>query len=79
MKISKKSAKPSAEKSKKEAPGSKTRKMEPLKSKELKNQRFDDFDEDDDADTDTDQIDPEIMDEGGFGDFDGDFDDDDDL
>jgi len=77
MKTSKKSAKPSAEKSKKEAPGSKTRKMEPLKSKELKNQRFDDFDEDED--TDTDQIDPEMMDAGGFGDFEGDFDDDDDL
>lgn len=77
MKTSKKSATPSAEKSKKVAPGSKTRKMEPLKSKELKNQRFDDFDEDEDADSD--QIDPEMMDAGSFGDFDGDFDDDDDL
>ncbi len=73
MKTPKKTAKPSAEKAKKVAPGGKTRKMEPLKSKELKNQKFDDLDEDEDDD----QIDPEMMDDNFKG-FEDDFDDDDD-
>jgi len=65
MKTPKKTAnKPSADKAKKAAPGGKTRKMEPLKSKELKNQKFDELEEDDE------QIDPEMMDDNfkGFDD-----------
>lgn len=69
MKIPKKTAKPGADK-KKVAEG-KSRKMEPLKSKELKNQKFDDF-EDEEED-----LDPEMMDDNFKG-FDDVYDDDDD-
>lgn len=70
MKTSKKTGKESTSKPKKaEAPG-KARKMEPLNSKELKNQRFDDSDEDED-------LDPEIL-EDNFKEFDEFYDDDDD-
>lgn len=73
MKTTKKTAKAGPEKPKKAAPSvGKSRKMEPLKAKETKNQRFDDFEEDDD------QLDPEMMDENfkGFDDFISDEDDD---
>ena len=69
MKIPKQTAKPGADK-KKVAEG-KSRKMEPLKSKELKNQKFDDF-EDEEED-----LDPEMMDDNFKG-FDDVYDDDDD-
>jgi hypothetical protein len=65
MKTSKKTGKPEAPKSKKGTDSSmKGRKMEPLKSKELKNQRFDETDEDED-------VDPEMMDDNfkGFDEF----------
>ncbi len=73
MKTPKKTAKPVAEKAKKAAPGGKTRKMEPLKSKELKNQKFDELEDEDD-----DQIDPEMLDDNfkGFEDVYDDEDDD---
>lgn len=70
MKTSRKTGKPAAKK----ASGSaqpRGRRMEPVKSKENKNLRFDDDDEDQE---------PEILEEENFknfDDFDGDFDDDD--
>ncbi len=68
MKTSKKTGNDAPSKAKKgPAPAAKTRKMEPLKSKELKNQRFEDSDDDDDSET-------EIIDEN-FKDFDEFFDD----
>ena len=68
MKTSKKTGKVATSKAKKgSAPAAKTRKMEPLKSKELKNQRFEDSDEDEDSET-------EIIDDN-FKDFDEFFDD----
>jgi hypothetical protein len=62
MKTSKKTGKDSTSKAKKSEAPAKGRKMEPLKSKEMKNQRFDDGDEDED-------IDPEML-EDNFKEFD---------
>jgi hypothetical protein len=68
MKTSKKTGKEAPSKAKKgPAPAAKTRKMEPLKSKELKNQRFEDSDDDEESE-------PEII-EDNFKDFDEFFDD----
>lgn len=72
MKIPKKTAKPGADK-KKVAEG-KSRKMEPLKSKELKNQKFDDFEDEEEEEGD---LDPEMMDDNFKG-FEDVYDDDDD-
>ncbi|CAN5580183.1 hypothetical protein BH11BAC2_BH11BAC2_19190 [soil metagenome] len=56
MKTSKKTGKTAEPKAKKTSDaGAKGRKMEPIKSKELKNQRFDDIDDED--------VDPEMMDD----------------
>lgn len=73
MKTSKKTGKAPESKLKKTSDSAKGRKMEPLKSKELKNKKFDDFD-DDDEDKD---IDPEDMAVGNLESFDDFFDDDD--
>lgn len=64
MKTSKKTGKSAAASKPKKGEDVKNRKMEPMKSKELKNQRFDIEDEDDD-------LDAEIIDENfkGFDDF----------
>jgi hypothetical protein len=75
MKTPKKTAKPSADKSKKVAVtgNAKLRKMEPMSAKEVKNVKFDDIDEEDDVD----QIEPEII-EDTFKAFDDLYDDEDD-
>ena len=68
MKTSKKTGKEAPSKAKKSpAPAAKTRKMEPLKSKELKNQRFDDSEDEE-------EMEPEIIDDN-FKDFDDFFED----
>ena len=64
MKTSKKTGKSAVASKPKKGNDAKNRKMEPVKSKELKNQRFDVEDDDED-------LDGEIMDENfkGFDDF----------
>ncbi|MBK9318684.1 MAG: hypothetical protein IPM91_07560 [Bacteroidetes bacterium] len=72
MKTPKKRLSQPLKKRRRPLPGGKTRKMEPLKSKELKNQKFDELDEEDDE-----QIDPEMLDDNFKG-FDDGYDDDED-